>query len=73
MQCTLKFPPDCTGEIILTPEGKKELEAKVDRDTKVRYQSKEIQIYPDALTAGMTGQATFKPDSGIMDTFVIAD
>jgi len=69
--CSKTPPPICRGGLELTPGDPERIGAEIDGDTKVRYEQKEIQIYPSILKRGMRGTVTFKPDSAIIDTMVI--
>ncbi len=71
--CTKSLPPQCKGELELSPGGMERLGASIDRDTTVRYATKEIQIYPNAIKEGQVAQITFQPDSAVIDVMVIAE
>ncbi len=73
MYCPPGVAPQCSGKLIVSSGEPTLLEAVINSDTTVRYETKEAQIYPNVLKTGMTGAITFKADTNIIATMVIAD
>jgi hypothetical protein len=71
--CRLSEPPTCSGKLIISEEGMDRAEVTIDPGTRVRHETREIQIYPNALKEGMMGKFVFKPNSTTIESVVIPD
>lgn len=71
--CDMSLPPQCSGTLSLTSENAGETQVGIDGNSKVRYEKREVQVYPDSLREGMTVTVTLRGDYTIADEVVITE